>query len=107
MPFQVGGLVETLSANVALVRKFTRVESQMPFQVGRLVETLSANVALVRKFARVRPQVVFHVAQLFARLGAKVALVNRFSVLPLQRVRIRHDSAALAPSRRTARIDRR
>ena len=104
---EVGVLGEPLLANVALVRFLTRVDYQMPFQVGGLVETLSANVALVRKFTRVRPQMDLEVVQLAARLGAKVALVNQFSVLPLQRVRIRHDSAALAPSRRTARIDRR
>ena len=58
-----------------------------------------------RTFSRVRPQMDLEVTQLAACLGANVALVNQFSVFLHQRVRIRPDSAALAPSRRTAGID--
>ena len=99
---EVSELGEPSLANVALVRLLPLVEFQMHLQVGGLRETHGANVTFKRTFARVRPQVVFQVAQLFARLGAKIALVNQLSVSLLQRVRMRPDSAFLAPSRRTA-----
>ena len=99
---EVSELGEPSLADVALVRLLIRVESQMRSQVGGLRETLGANVALVRTFASVRPQMVLEIAQLAERLAAKIALVNQLSVSLLQRVRMRPDSAVLAPSRRTA-----
>ena len=100
---EVGVLGEPLLANVALVRFLPRVDFQMRLQVVGLRKTFGAKVAFKRAFARVRPQMSLQVAQLFARLGAKVAHVN--SVCFLQWVRMLPDSAALAPRRRTARID--
>ena len=105
MRFQVAGLRKTFGANVAFKRPFTRMHPHMKLQMLHHSEPLLANSAPVRFLFRVHQAVVLQVGQILKTLLTIVAFVNYLSVLPLQCVRYRSNSAALAPRRRTAGAD--
>ena len=88
MILQVEGLFETLAAQVANVRLFTRVSTKVDIEVGNLNEPLFADFAFKRPFARVRTQMDLEMGQKWgACLCTDVALKVLLSVYPLHCVR--------------------
>ena len=98
----IADLCRVGSVDWALV---TRMHPHRKLQMCHSTEPLLANSALVRFLSRVHQAVVLQFGQILETLLTILAFVNYLSVLPLQCVRYRSNSVALAPRRRTAGAD--
>ena len=75
MLIQVGALIETLAANVAFKRMFTRVNTKMRLEARLFDEPPLADAAPVRLLSRVRHVVPFQAEQVRETIAANLAHV--------------------------------
>ncbi|GLH09583.1 Protein of unknown function [Gryllus bimaculatus] len=73
-----------LSAHVAFMRAFSRVDALVNFEVARRNESPSAHVALMRAFSRVDVHVPNEIALMIEGLFAHVALMRAFSCMSVE-----------------------
>lgn len=67
MLFQTTRIIESLLANAAYMRRFTRVYSNVDCQISIQSKRFATITADVRPFAAVRSHVTFHLPRLFKR----------------------------------------